>query len=66
MTLPYFTEKFVGIGGTIKNRAEDFFVQEIPLYEPAGEGEHVYFEIQKVGITTFRSDASAWRGPARS
>src|SRR5262249_31752894 len=32
---------------------EDFFVQEIPLYEPSGTGEHTYCEVQKVGITTF-------------
>ncbi len=51
--LPYLTRDFPGIGGTIKNRAEDFFVQEIPLYETSGEGEHVYCEIQKVGLTTF-------------
>jgi tRNA pseudouridine13 synthase len=53
MSLPYFTREFPGIGGTIKQRAEDFFVQEIPLYEPSGEGEHVYCEIQKVGLPTF-------------
>jgi tRNA pseudouridine13 synthase len=53
MFLPYLTRDFPGIGGTIKNRPEDFFVQEIPLYEPSGEGEHVYAEIQKVGLTTF-------------
>ncbi|MDB5294704.1 MAG: truD [Phycisphaerales bacterium] len=53
MALPYLTPAFPGIGGTIKNRPEDFFVQEVPLYEPAGEGEHVYFEIQKVGVPTF-------------
>jgi tRNA pseudouridine13 synthase len=52
-TLPYLTREFPGVGGTVKNRAEDFFVQEIPLYEPSGEGEHVYCEIQKVGLTTF-------------
>jgi tRNA pseudouridine13 synthase len=51
--LPYLTPDLPGIGGTIKNRAEDFFVQEIPLYEPGGEGEHVYCEFQKVGLTTF-------------
>jgi len=51
--LPYLTRDFPGIGGTIKNRPEDFFVQEIPLYEPSGEGEHVYCEIQKIGLTTF-------------
>ncbi len=53
MNLPYLTRDFPGIGGTIKNRAEDFFVQEIPLYEPSGEGEHVYAEVQKVHLTTF-------------
>src|SRR5687767_9919171 len=37
MALPYLTSDFPGIGGTIKQRAEDFFVQEIPLYEPSGE-----------------------------
>ena len=49
--LPYVTADVPGIGGRIKQRAEDFFVQEIPLYEPSGEGEHVYCEIQKVGLT---------------
>jgi tRNA pseudouridine13 synthase len=53
MPLPYLTKGFPGIGGTIKQRPEDFFVQEVPLYEPSGEGEHVYAEIQKVGATTF-------------
>ena len=46
MQLPYLTGEFPGIGGRIKARAEDFFVQEIPLYEPAGEGEHIYCEMQ--------------------
>ena len=52
-SLPYLTRDFPGVGGAIKQRPEDFFVQEIPLYEPAGDGEHVYCEIQKVGLTTF-------------
>ena len=55
MSLPYLTSDFAGIGGSIKNRVEDFFVQEIPLYEPSGEGEHWYIEVQKVGITTFEA-----------
>jgi tRNA pseudouridine13 synthase len=66
--LPYLTTNFAGIGGTIKNRPEDFFVQEIPLYEPTGEGEHVYCEIQKVGIPTFEAInriADALRVPTR-
>src|SRR3954470_4821000 len=53
MQLPYLTSEFPGIGGVIKQRPEDFFVQELPLYEPSGEGEHVYAEVQKVGLTTF-------------
>src|SRR3954462_1097559 len=53
--LPYLTGDFPGIGGSIKNRPQDFFVQEIPLYEPSGQGEHVYCEIQKTGMTTFEA-----------
>jgi tRNA pseudouridine13 synthase len=52
-SLPYLTRDFPGIGGTLKSRAEDFFVQEIPIYEPSGEGEHVFAEIQKINLTTF-------------
>ena len=55
MALPYLTSDFPGIGGRIKVRPEDFQVQEIPLYEPSGQGEHVYCEIQKVGIPTFEA-----------
>jgi tRNA pseudouridine13 synthase len=53
--LPYALPDFAGVGGRIKVRDEDFFVQEIPLYEPSGEGEHVYCEIQKVGLPTFEA-----------
>ena len=55
MSEVYLTADFPGVGGVIKQRAEDFFVQEIPLYEPSGEGEHVYCEVQKSGITTFEA-----------
>ena len=53
MHLPYLTRDLPGIGGSIKDSPEDFFVEEIPLYEPSGEGEHVYCQIEKKGITTF-------------
>ena len=43
--LPYVLTDFAGVGGSIKQRDEDFFVQELPLYEPSGEGEHIYCEI---------------------
>jgi tRNA pseudouridine13 synthase len=68
MSLPYLTPDFPGVGGSIKVRPEDFFVQEIPLYEPTGQGEHVYIEIQKVGLTTFDAInriADALRVPSR-
>ena len=55
MSLPYLTHDFPGVGGVIKQRPDDFFVQEIPIYEPSGEGEHVYCEIQKVGVPTFEA-----------
>lgn len=38
------------LGGSVKAREEDFLVQELPLYEPKGEGEHLYIEIQKRGM----------------
>src|SRR6266566_2650468 len=53
MALPYLTSNIPGIGGTLKTRPEDFFVQELPLYEPSGQGEHVYAEFQKIGLSTF-------------
>lgn len=49
----YLTEKFAGTGGTIKECPEDFRVEEIPLYEPCGEGEHLYLDVEKNGLTTF-------------
>src|SRR4051795_9204171 len=67
-SLPFLTRDFPGVGGSIKNRPEDFFVQEIPLYEPVGEGEHVYCEIQKTGLATFEAIdriAAALRVPQR-
>lgn len=50
--LPFLTDGLSGIGGVIKERPEDFFVAEIPLYECSGEGTHVYAEIEKRGIAT--------------
>ncbi|HEY3244037.1 MAG TPA: tRNA pseudouridine(13) synthase TruD [Phycisphaerae bacterium] len=50
--LPYFTAVLPGIGGVIKQHDEDFQVEEIPLYQPSGEGTHVYFVVEKLGMTT--------------
>ena len=54
-TRPYLTEQIPGIGGVIKETPEDFLVEEIPLYQPCGEGEHLYVEIEKRGITTLEA-----------
>ncbi len=51
----YLTEDLPGTGGVIKESAEDFLVAEIPLYQPCGEGEHTYAEIEKAGITTLEA-----------
>ncbi|MCA9291451.1 MAG: tRNA pseudouridine(13) synthase TruD [Phycisphaerales bacterium] len=40
-----------GIGGQIKVRPEDFLVDELPLYDPCGEGEHLYLGIEKHGVS---------------
>ncbi|MHC4220036.1 MAG: tRNA pseudouridine(13) synthase TruD [Planctomycetota bacterium] len=40
-----------GIGGEIKQRPEDFLVEELPLYEPSGKGEHLYVRIEKTGVS---------------
>jgi tRNA pseudouridine13 synthase len=53
MSLPYATAEFGGVGGTIKERNEDFVVEEVALYEPVGAGEHVYAFVEKSGLTTF-------------
>jgi len=48
----YLTDDLPGIGGVIKERPEDFIVEEQPLYQPAGEGEHCFLFIEKTGIGT--------------
>jgi len=45
--LAYLTQDEPGIGGVIKARPEDFVVTEAPLYDPCGEGEHLYLYIEK-------------------
>lgn len=40
-----------GIGGVIKARPEDFLVEELPLYQPLGEGEHLYLFVEKNDVS---------------
>ncbi len=53
MKTPFLTADLPGIGGQLKVKPEDFLVAEIPLYLPAGEGQHVYAEIEKTGLSTY-------------
>lgn len=45
--LPFVTQALPGIGGHIKEQPEDFEVEEVPAYEPAGEGSFLYLWIEK-------------------
>jgi tRNA pseudouridine13 synthase len=47
---PLVTAGLPGIGGRIKSAPEDFEVEEVPAYEPSGEGDHLYLWIEKRGM----------------
>lgn len=44
---PLLTADLAGVGGTIKIQPEDFEVEEIPAYEPSGQGSHLFLWIEK-------------------
>lgn len=48
----YLTADIPAVGGALKERPEDFLVEEIPAYEPSGSGEHLYLFIQKINMST--------------
>lgn len=58
--LSYVTDGIAGIGAglqsggvpRVKQAPSDFLVEELPLYQPAGDGEHLYLFVQKTGRTT--------------
>ena len=50
-SLPYLTADLTGTGGVIKAEPEDFVVEEIPAYEPCGQGEHLFLWIEKRNVT---------------
>jgi tRNA pseudouridine13 synthase len=53
--LPFLTNNLEGIGGNIRTIDEDFFVEEIPVYQPSGEGTHIYGLMEKKGISTIEA-----------
>jgi tRNA pseudouridine13 synthase len=50
--LPLVTGDLPGSGGLVKASPEDFRVDEIPAYEPAGSGAHLWLLVEKEGRTT--------------
>jgi len=44
---PLMTADIPGIGGKIKSSPDDFEVEEIPAYEPSGQGDFLYLWIEK-------------------
>jgi tRNA pseudouridine13 synthase len=50
--IPFITSDLPGIGGEIKVKSEDFIVQEIPLYDPTDQGDHLFIRIVREGMTT--------------
>lgn len=51
----YLSADVPPVGGRIKERPEDFIVEELPLYEPCGEGEHIYLFVQKRNLSTLET-----------
>ena len=51
----YLTGAVPGIGGVLKQRDEDFIVEELPAYEPCGEGEHLYLFVEKRHMATMHA-----------
>lgn len=48
----FVTADVPGIGGRIRERPEDFLVDELPLYPPSGSGEHIMLFVQKRDLST--------------
>ncbi len=44
---PWATTDLPGIGGRIKERLEDFEVEEVPAYPPSGSGDHLFLWVEK-------------------
>ncbi len=52
---PYLTGHLDGIGGHLKQKLEDFIVEEVPLYHPLDRGEHTFVFIEKSDFSTLEA-----------
>jgi tRNA pseudouridine13 synthase len=64
--LPFLTSELQPIGGVIKTQPEDFIVEEIALHEPTGSGTHLYFLVEKRGMTTLAAAAEIAKALGRA
>jgi tRNA pseudouridine13 synthase len=48
--LPRLTAGLPGCGGQIRTIPEEFVVEELPLYLPSGQGDHLYLWIEKLDV----------------
>lgn len=50
--VPLLTPELPGTGGLVRVAEEDFSVEELPLYEASGAGEHLLLTVEKRGLST--------------
>ncbi len=50
--IPFITPDLPGTGGEIKVEPDHFIVEEVPLYDPSGAGDHLFVSITRSGQTT--------------
>jgi len=50
--VPLLTPDLPGTSGSVRVSEQDFRVEELPLYQPGGEGGHLYLLVEKAGRTT--------------
>ena len=50
--IPLLAADLPGTSGSVRVSEDDFRVEELPLYEPSGSGEHLYLTVEKRGRTT--------------
>lgn len=52
LEVPFITANLPGIGGALRSTPDHFVVEELPLYDPQGDGQHAYINLTKEGLTT--------------
>ena len=50
--VPLLTPELPGTAGLLRVSEEDFHVEELPLYQPSGAGEHLMLTVEKRGRST--------------